>query len=151
MRLLEDELHRALRRIDPPPGFVNRVMARVEQQAAAKPKWAWLPLLRPQFWMRAGAWSGRRVVLGLAVAAAVLILAVSFAAWRQLRIREEQRQGEMARAQVMEALRITSVKLHRVRKRVREATQDGVPGQHRGRTRRAKPEAVLDLALPIWD
>jgi uncharacterized protein HemX len=151
MKPLEDELRRSLRRLDVPAGFANRVMARVEQQAAAKPGFAWYRLFRTEFWARARAWAGQRAVLSLAATAAVLVLAVSFVMWRQHRIREEQRQGELARAQVMEALHITSVKLHLVRTRVREATQDGVRLRDQRRTKSGKPEALLDLGSPILD
>ena len=131
MKHLEDELYRALRRIDPPPGFASRVIARAEQQAAVRPKNARLPSLWTRFRAWAGACSARGTVMGLAATAAVLVLAVSVATWRRHRIREEQRRGQIARAQVMEALRITSVKLHRVRTRVREATQDQGSSQDR--------------------
>jgi hypothetical protein len=150
MKPFEDELHRALRRRDPPPGFASRVMARVEQQAAAKARFAWLWRLRTRLWSWGGEGSWKRSA-ALAAAAAMLVLAVSVVAWRQHRIREEQRQGELARAQVMEALHVTSIKLHRVRTRVRNATKDGGQGSSEGRSSRAKPEAALDLASPILD
>jgi hypothetical protein len=148
MQPLEDELGRALRRLDAPPGFTNRVMARVEQASASKPRPAWLRPLQA-FWSWAEAWTGQSAVLGLAATAAVLVLAVSFAAWRQHRLREEQRQGELARAQVMQALRVTSVKLQRVRSRVREATQDGDRAPHRdngSRTHRSDKRGYLARA-----
>src|SRR4029077_18668529 len=148
MKPFEDELHRALRRRDPPPGFASRVMARVERQAAAKVRFAWLWRLRTRLWSWGGEGSWKR---SAAWAAAMLALAVSVVAWRQHRIREEQRQGELARAQVMEALHVASIKLHRVRSRVRNATKDGGQGSSEGRSGRAKPEAALDLASPILD
>jgi len=121
MRPLEDELRRALRRRDPPAAFAGRVMARVEQQASTrrsdgvKPKRRWAP------WAWWTGW-GR---VGLVAVTALLALAVSFAVWREHRSQQQRREGEAARAQVMEALRITSVKLNRVRERVRAATEDG--------------------------
>jgi len=124
MKPLEDELRRALQRRDPPGGFAERMMARVEQQAGArgsegvKPRWRWAP------WVL---WTGfgRRVPIALAAVAAALALTVSISVWREHRIQEQRREGEAARAQVLEALRITSVKLNRVRERVRAATEDG--------------------------
>lgn len=136
MKPLEDELRGALRRIDPPAGFAGRVMARVEQKNGVRPATGWLWPLRS--WLRVwrGAWSTQRAVLGLAATAAALVLAFSFLAWRHYRIVEEQRQGELARAQVIQALHITSVKLNRVRTKVREATQDGTRGSRGDTTNR---------------
>ena len=117
MKPLEDELRNALRRREPPPGFAHRVMARVEARASAKKEpgrpWA--------FWT----WFGYRARLGFAAVAAALLLAVSISVWRQHRIEVERREGEAARVQVLEALRITSVKLNRVRAKVRAASEDG--------------------------
>ena len=151
MKPFDDELHHSLRRIDPPAGFADRVMARVQQESAPKPRRAWLRALRVGLWISSGTWSWQRALLSLAATASVAVLAVSVVVWRQHRIREEQRQGELARAQVIEALRITRVKLHRVRTRVREATADGAREPDRGRTGRTKPEAMLDSGLPILD
>lgn len=151
MKPFENELHRALRRLDPPPGFTRKVMARVEQGAAAKARLGWLRRLQTRLWSWDGAWSWRRSGLGFAAAAAMLLLAVSVMAVRQRRIRQERRQGELARAQVMEALHITSVKLHRVGARVRKASSDEPQGSGQRKTGRAKPEAALDLGSAILD
>ena len=126
MKPLEDELRRALRRREPPPGFTQRVLARVRQEAGARSlagvrSEARLAQRAP--WAR---WSlfGPRLRLGLAAAAAVLVLAVSLSVWRQRREEQERIAGAAARAQVMEALRITSAKLNRVRAKVAAATDD---------------------------
>jgi len=146
MRLFDDELRRALRRLDAPPGFTNRVMARVEQAPAMKATSVWLRPVQA-LWNWAEAWTGRRAALGLAATAAILVLAVSFAVWRQHRLHEEQRQGELARAQVMQALRVTSVKLQRVRSRVRQATQGGDRAPHRDKgSRTNRSDQRGDLA-----
>lgn len=138
MKPLEDELHRALRRIDPPAGFTNRVMARVKEPAAAKRGFDWLRPFRSAFWSRTEdrSWWGQRAVLGFAAMAAVIVVVASTVVWRQHRIREEQRRGELARAQVMQALHITTVKLNRVRNRVRKATEDGTRAPDRGKASR---------------
>ena len=137
MKPIEDELRRALRRIDPPAAFTNRVMARVKEQSAVRSGFDWLRPFRMRFGSRdrrSGAWL--KPALGFAAAIAVLLVVVSAVAWHQRQVREEQRQGELARAQVMQALRITSVKLHRVRTRVRKATQDGDRVPERGKASR---------------
>jgi negative regulator of sigma E activity len=148
MKPFEDELHRALRRIDPPAGFADRVMARVQQEPTAQPGLAWLLALLRR-WQQS--WSWQRSALAFAATAAVAVLAISFVIWRQNRAREEQRQGELARAQVMQALHVTSVKLHRVRSKVRQATEDNDRAPDKRRTGQTKPEAMLDSGLPILD
>ncbi|HUI42376.1 MAG TPA: anti-sigma factor [Terriglobia bacterium] len=129
MKPLEEELRNALRRREPPPGFTARVMARVEQQAEAQVRSAAQPVPRRAPW----SWFGRRMSVSfgvVAVATAMLALAVSVVLWQQRRIAQERREGEAARAQLMEALRVTTSKLNHVRTKVREATQDGVqPGR----------------------
>jgi hypothetical protein len=127
MRPFEDELRRALRRREPPPGFTGRVLARVRQAADARTvagaKSGAQPARRPLWpgW----SWFGPRLRLGLAAVAAALLLAVSLSVWQRHREEQQRREGEAARAQVMEALRITSAKLNRVRAKVEAATDDG--------------------------
>jgi hypothetical protein len=141
MKPLDDELRTALKRREPPPGFTGRVMARVEQLAEERARTAAQPERS-----RRGAWSpwspwtwfGRKVSLSfgaVAAMAAVALLAVGIALWQQHRIEQERRQGEAARAQLIEALRVTSAKLNHVRTKVREVTGDGeltgTPVRHR--------------------
>jgi uncharacterized protein HemX len=125
MRPLEDELRRALRRREPPPGFTGRVLARVRPEADARNLGAESES-RPwrARWGR-WTWSGPRLRLGLAAVAACLLLAVSLFVWQRHREEQQRREGEAARAQVMEALRITSAKLNRVRAKVEAATGNG--------------------------
>ena len=139
MKPIEDELRRALRRIDPPTGFTNRVMVRARDRSAVKSGFNWLRPFRMRFgsgdrW--SGAWLGWKPALGFAMAVAVLLVVASAVVWHRRQVREEQRQGELARAQVMQALRITSVKLHRVRTRVQKATEDGGRLPDRGKASR---------------
>jgi hypothetical protein len=57
----------------------------------------------------------------------------------------------LARAQVMEALHITSVKLHRVRAKVREATQDGNRGPDRDRGSRTSRSPERGYLGRLWN
>jgi uncharacterized protein HemX len=126
MKSLEDELRRALRLREPPPGFTERVLARVRQETDARNPVSTAPGVRPARRIRwAGwAWFGPRLQLGVAAVAAALLLAVSLAVWHRQREEQQRREGEAARAQVIEALRITSAKLNRVRAKVAAATDD---------------------------
>ena len=153
MKPLDDELRTALKRREPPPGFTGRVMARVEQLAEERARSAAKPA-RP----RSGpwypwSWFGRKVSLSfgaVAAMAAVVLLTVSIALWQQHRIEQERRQGEAARAQLMEALRVTSAKLNRVRTKVRAVTGDGesiqTPGRHRTSSRPLLDRSVAALS-----
>src|SRR5215469_15213006 len=105
MKPLEDELRRALRRREPTPGFTERVLARVRQEAEARPVASSESAARPaqrrrwDGWM----WFGQRFRVGFAVTAAALLLVVSLSVWRQHREEQQRKEGEAARAQVMEA------------------------------------------------
>lgn len=137
MRPLDEELRSAMRRREPPPGFTGRVMARVEQLAEERARTSGRPAGARTAW-RPFAWLGRQVSVSfgaVAAVASVVLLAVGFALWQQHRIEQERRQGEAARAQLIEALRVTSAKLNRVRSKVRSVTGDGAfprtPSRHR--------------------
>jgi len=140
MKPLDDELRNALKRVEPPPGFAGRVMARVEQLAEERARTAAKPVRSRALWSPWSPWSwfGRRMSLSfgaVAAMAAVVLLAVGVVLWQQHRIEQERREGEAARAQLIEALRVTSAKLNHVRTKVREVTGDGdlmrAPGRHR--------------------
>jgi hypothetical protein len=95
MSRLDDAFREALRRQEPPDGFAERVMARI--QAAPEPA---------SFW--AGWLAGfRRPRLRWAAALAGVALAVGAMEYQ----RQRQAEGERAKDQVMLALRITSGKL----------------------------------------
>ncbi len=100
MSRLEDELRNALRREQPPAGFAERVLAR-----AAQPRRTFWDFLRlPAFrWAMAGALCLIFVIAGL-----------EYQQQRQERLR-----GEAAKAQLMQALRITGSKLQFANRRVR--------------------------------
>jgi hypothetical protein len=103
MKPLEEELKSALRRISPPEGFAERVVARAGREAARKPR----PLsgLRGLFRLRALRW---------AVAASFAALLI---AWGGVHYRQQQRaraEARLARDQARTALHIASAKLNAV-------------------------------------
>jgi hypothetical protein len=102
---LERELKKALERVDPPPGFSERVLARAAKQekSTAAPR-AWFE------WFRTG---GPRWAMTGALCVA---LAGSGMAYRH----ERERRGEQAKEQLMLALRITSSKLQIATESVQE-------------------------------
>lgn len=155
MKPLDDELRTALKRREPPPGFTQRVMARVEQLTEERERTASKPA-RAGWPATPWSWFGRKVSLSFgAVAAmtAVVLLAVGVTLWQQHRIEQERRQGEAARAQLIEALRVTSAKLNHVRTKVREVTGDGEsirpPGRHRTSSEPLSDRSVAALS-PAW-
>jgi hypothetical protein len=86
---LDDELRVALKRGDPPPGFAGRVLARAESRRAR----GWWP----------------------AAAAAVLLLAGGLEFERERRMRID---GELAKKQVVLAIRIASTKLQVLKEKI---------------------------------
>ena len=107
MNDFEDKLRNALRRHSAPEGFAEKVLARTRgfQQPGAKP------------WRRFGVLFALPVFRWAAAAVTVCLLIVAGVVHHQ-RQERQRREGEMARAQVMQALRIASVKLNVARKRV---------------------------------
>ena len=94
MDRFEESLRGALARKDPPPGFAQRVAARA---AKGPPARSYTPR-----WI---------------AAAAVVVMAVgSGVAYRR-------HQGEVAKEQIMTAMKITAVKLHRIQTHVQEVRQ----------------------------
>jgi hypothetical protein len=97
----DDELRSALSRREPPDGFAERVMARLP---GAKRRHNWLP----RSWMPA--------------AAAVLIAVFGTGSWEYTRVRQERLEAERAKAELIEALELTSVKLQATRTKLLEKT-----------------------------
>lgn len=120
MHFSEDDLRSALRRTDPGSGFTRRVMARVEQakaaQGAPRPEpghgWSW----------RGTTWKLPPALIG-AAAAVVLAIGGGLGYWQYQRIQSE-REAELAKQQVMQALKITNAKLNHVLKRVSESMNE---------------------------
>lgn len=92
---LEDELKLALRRKQPPPGFRQRVLA-----ATRRP---------------------RRAYAYRSIAAAVLLTAIL--GGTTAHYVEQRREGERAKEQVLEALRITSHTLRDTREHIHELSK----------------------------
>ncbi|MGH9405329.1 MAG: hypothetical protein ACRD3D_05755 [Terriglobia bacterium] len=100
MKGLEEQLRSMLRREEPPASFTERVLARV--RGKAKPRKAlrrFVDALVPRPMPR---WAAA------AAALACVLVALSYTGYRG----REQRRGELATAEVMVALRITSAQLN---------------------------------------
>ena len=109
MSPFEEKLRNALRREAAPEGFAEKVLARTRD----------LPRPGARAWRQFGAFL-RLPVIRWTLAAAALFLVIAAGMIhheRQERLRQE---GEMARRQVRQALRIASVKLNVARKKVQE-------------------------------
>lgn len=94
MKHLEDELRNALRRKQPSEGFTERVL---ERAAQSKPGSSWFHIF-----------IGHSVRWALAGSMCLILMAAWFG-YRQFH--EEQLKGEAAKAQLLQALRITADKL----------------------------------------
>jgi hypothetical protein len=103
MTQMDDELRRALRRVDPPAGFSDRVLQASKAQPAA-PK----PVAAPKALWRAKA--------GWAVAAA-LVAAIGSGVWFRVEERRKQ-EGEEAKRQVLLSLNIAGSKLREVASKI---------------------------------
>ena len=104
MMEFEDQIRRALERREPPAGFAERVIART----ATPP--------RP---VRSTLWHGWRGWAAALAAAAFLVAGIDL----EQRHRQTVREGEAARAQLLQALQITSGKLQKIQKHVRGAVR----------------------------
>src|SRR5258708_38406902 len=97
---LEHHVRSALARKEPPPGFAERVLARIEQGKS-----------RRSFWKP---WA--------AGCLAASLLAGAFGL-KQFENRRDREQGQTARAQLLQALEITSSKLKRIQKKIEVVEQ----------------------------
>ena len=125
MNPLDDELRRALGRIEPPGDFSSRVLERVEARskrggARRWTRWLWLPQIR---------WAAVAVVCLLAVAGSL-----EYRSYQRTRA-----EGEQAREQVMLALQIASSKLNGALGEVKQVESqqpaDAAPSKPAHRTR----------------
>lgn len=91
----EQQLRRVLERKAAPGDFATRVTVEARRRSR-----------------RAGVWAHWRRWMAVPVAASLVVLAIGLEQRRE-------RQGEAAKAQLIQALRITSGKLDRIQKRVR--------------------------------
>lgn len=106
---IDEQLKRALRRCQPPEGFADRVLARVQVEALAA---------QPSIWTQ---W--RRPSLRWAAVAALVAIGVTGIGY-QIHERQEEAEARIAKQQVMLALRITGSKL-RVAKQKVKAVETG--------------------------
>ena len=103
MNDVEDRLRRAMRPIDPPEGFAERVMRALP---AREPPATVSVLATVPRATRAGAW--RRFSAPAALAAS---LVVAVLVGKQIALKHEEREGLAASRELMQALRVTSQKL----------------------------------------
>jgi hypothetical protein len=102
---LEDELKLALQRKEPPPGFRQRVLRQAESS----------PYVRQPLRL-----SYRRRSYRSLAAAALLTLVLGGTTAHFI---EQRREGERAKEQVLQALRITSHELRDTREHIQELTK----------------------------
>ena len=102
----ENELRRALRRVDPPAGFAERVMRALPDQ---RPTAAVTPIDVVRTSPRASFW--RRVSTPAALAASLLVAVLLGQHMANEHAEQERRAGLAARQELMQALRLTSQKL----------------------------------------
>jgi hypothetical protein len=102
MNDLEKQLRSALRRCDPPAGFAERVMARVDRDSQRKTaSWNWWLKLR---------WAA------IPALAAILVFGFWFRGYEQ---RQQEKEALAAKQQIMLALRITGSKLRMAKAKVK--------------------------------
>lgn len=114
MNRLENELGKLLQRKDPPEGFTERVLARIEVQPASQNagrREKHRPF--PKLWM---GWA--------AAIAACLILAVSLGI--QQRLQRERAEADLAGQQATLALQISSQQFNAAMQQAREATDQAL-------------------------
>jgi len=128
MEPIEDNLKQAMNRIDPPAGFVARVMARVEVQSPVVSK----SFRRPDSpWL---AWwkylTAHPVPAGAMVF--IILVALGVAHLRQQSLAplsdHERMEGEKARAQMVLALKITGSKLLQMQDLLSHPPNGRIPG-----------------------
>ncbi len=93
----EDQLRRALERKDPSADFAARVMARATQTK------------KPLAWVNWRSWTA------VGIAASLFLGALGLEVEHRRKVEHE---GQAARAQLIQAMHITSAKLRRIHKRV---------------------------------
>lgn len=108
MSYLEEDLKKALRRVEPPAGFAERVLARANAPAPPEPSWweSLTVLFRPP------------CVQWVALSLIISVMIPAAGVYR--RDRQERAEGEKAKQQLMFAVKVAGNKLHRVQQRVLE-------------------------------
>ena len=117
MNDLEKQLRNALRRCDPPTGFVDRVMAHIPEAGIQNPtrshgtSWNWLKLR----------WAA------IPAMAALLIFGFWYRGYEQ---RQQEKEAMVAKQQVMLALRVTGSKLRMAKAKVKAVEGISVKMEH---------------------
>jgi hypothetical protein len=101
---IDEQLKRALRRCEPPEGFSDRVLARVQGEAPPTQRSIWTLWRMPS--------------LRWAAVAALVAVAVTGIGY-QIHERQEEAEARVAKQQVMLALRITGSKLRVAKQKVK--------------------------------
>jgi anti-sigma factor RsiW len=116
MSRLEDELKKALRRVEPPAGFADRVLARAARQERQKPA-------RSRWWLGLSGIGGLRWAAACAMCIALAASGVLYEHDLQ------RRRGEEAKDKLMLALRITGTKLQIAQESLKEIDSADQPRQ----------------------
>jgi hypothetical protein len=133
MEPIEENLKQAMNRVDPPAGFVARVMARV-----AAPS----PVVAKSFSRPASPWmawwkslTAHPVPAGAMVFIILVALGVGMAHWRRPALspvsEHERMEGAKARAQMVLALKITGAQLLRMQELLSHPPAGRVPGDQK--------------------
>jgi hypothetical protein len=101
----EQELKQAMRAVDPPEGFAERVLVRAKAKEQSRARVLTMP-------RRLRAWAGG------AIAAAVLVGAFT---GEEVHLRRQREQAELAQRQFETAMRITDRTLEHVRQQLQQA------------------------------
>jgi hypothetical protein len=101
----EAELRSALQRVNPAPGFADRVVARVKKEQRGGASGLWERMMQPF----------RLPVFRVATSAALCVAVVFGYIEHQ---RNERERGEAAKQQLMLAMRVTGAKLQKTQKMV---------------------------------
>lgn len=121
MKSFDEELRSSLRRKEPSPDLVRRVLSQIDVPGARKtPWWEWVA---SNLWAPRFRWAAATAALACMLIAAGVI--------QNRRAERERVEGEMARARVLMALRIASAKLNVAFKQVERV--DGVQPRERPR------------------
>jgi len=104
---MHDELRDALRRVEPPDGFAERVMRKAASEPV-RPK--------PAVDARRSKTEWRGMLVARLAIAATLVITIGAGAWYQAE--ERRREGEEAKRQVLVSLNIAGSKLREVQMRI---------------------------------
>ncbi len=121
MKTFDEELRASLRRKEPSPDLVRRVLSQIETRGARKTPW----------WERLASRLRAPRLRWAAATAALACLMIAAGVIQHRRAERERVEGETARARVLLALRIASAKLNVAFKQVERV--DGVQPRERPR------------------